>query len=333
MCHYTTNLAFVTPACSRPIHQQTPVVTLLSIDDANDKHAIICALAGANPNICMDCAKGDESPFSFINASYSGIIMYQVSVRDAHASRLPGIIDACRPPPPAPAADTLSADPVVLISSIARLTLSLCFSPHSRPFVHPPLDSTQVKSSNPVDLLKFIMNGTCEGAVIKANQWDQVKDLQAANSMCDIVPMPAMPNHIIREFDGAFASLTDYGGAEGDVCSSAVVQIFSTILTSMWEDGIMDDIVAESMRESADTDCKAVQTKQADLSLHVAGTCRRYLPVQEYGTACKRHHPVVCHGLSIFLWELTHPPSLSSLPSIPHLRLTPILLTHQTSLA
>ena len=131
-----------------------------------------------------------------------------------------------------------------------------------------------MKSNNPVDLLKFVMNGTCEGAVIKANQWDMVKDFQAANSMCDIVPMPPVPNHVIREFDGAFASLTDYGGAEGDVCSSAVVQIFSTILTSMWEDGVMDDIVAEAMRETADVDCKAVQLQKADLSLKLAGTYR-----------------------------------------------------------
>ena len=83
--------------------------------------------------------------------------------------------------------------------------------------------------------------------------------------------MPPVPNHIIREFDGAFASLTDYGGAEGDVCSSAVVQIFSTILTGMWEDGVMDDIVAEATREHSDIDCKAVQLRQADLSLKIAG--------------------------------------------------------------
>jgi hypothetical protein len=60
-----------------------------------------------------------------------------------------------------------------------------------------------VNSSNPIDLLIALHNGTCKGAVMTSAEWDSVYNYKEANIDCDAIPMPAYPNSVIRQFVGA----------------------------------------------------------------------------------------------------------------------------------
>jgi Ligand-gated ion channel len=93
-----------------------------SIDDADAKSSLLCALTGPN-TWCMDCTEGDATPIAVVQALY------------------------------------------------------------------PRIEFHNVDSSDPIDLMKELNAGKCDGAILTVSQWESVKNRKIANPYCDIIQM------------------------------------------------------------------------------------------------------------------------------------------------
>jgi hypothetical protein len=131
---------------------------------------------------------------------------------------------------------------------------------------YPLVQLYRVKSQDPSDLMAFINNGTCVGAVMTMNEWRTVENFASANVQCNIVPKPDAPSSRFVTFVGAFATNMDYTMH----CTSLVNRVWSAILTTMVEDGTYDKIYNEYITtQRFTTDCKAVRAARGSIALGI----------------------------------------------------------------
>lgn len=131
---------------------------------------------------------------------------------------------------------------------------------------YPLVQLYRVKSQDPSDLMAFINNGTCVGAVMTMNEWRTVENFASANVQCNIVPKPDAPSSRFVTLVGAFATNMDYT----KYCTSLVNRVWSAILTTMVEDGTYDKIYNDYITtQRFTTDCKAVRAARGSIALGI----------------------------------------------------------------